>query len=497
VIILHDGKVAELSNDKITIGGESIPVSELSDSQGTTIAGLSIQKKEGEADKPPGENEGEHGGGGGIGGFLGGLVGGAKKAVNGVKDAGESALKIPAVAAEGASAAAFGAIAGKLTMAGTGVDSLVSGLNGIQKAMPVDKLTQAGLGTATDAQNLGRQASNWLSSTGNLVKDFPDLPKKVQDQVVDDIKKFAGDGGQLEKAQGALEAFRDFPWESELPQSQLPSATRAPTASTRSGTSMPTETASRQTSDEQTTTRSSSDLTQSSTSASTTSASNTTSLRSTQSTSITSASNTTSATSSTSSAEPTPETLQYFIITKDGTSLDEFRKFVEEVDGGAGFIMEWEPEYIQCQGYLTMLKPDVGEGLKSKYGFILSANPQFATKEYLEANDEYRAIGGSDRIHHNNAVDLDAVNSSKELELSSKINLSGIIPRTLTEPDPNAPYWKNVISSPYMMIPKPPSLDPPYVADDSAGRGVTIYVIDDGFDLNLEVRPDPHDQHER
>ncbi|KAK7183332.1 uncharacterized protein CC84DRAFT_1218950 [Paraphaeosphaeria sporulosa] len=481
VIILHDGKTAELSHDKITIEGESVPVSQLSED--TKIAGVSVQKKPGEADEPQEEEGGGGGGGGGIGGLIGGLVGGAKKAVDGVKEAGESALGVPAAAAAGASTATFAGIAGKLSTAGNGVNALVSGLNGIQKAMPVDKLTQAGLGAAMDAQNLGRQASNWLSSTSGLVKDFPNLPKKVQDQVSDDIKKFAGEGGQLGKAQAALEAFKDFPWESELPQTQLPSATQNPTASATnrpSGTSMPTDTASRSISQDQSTTHSSWESTQSFTSASTTSAQNTTSLQSTQFTSTTSASNTTSATSSTSSAEPSPtETTQYYIRTKEGTSLETFKKFIKELDNAAGRSITYDPKLIPHQGYMTRLTSTQAEGLESKHKFILSAVPIVFKLEDLEISkkEEFRALP-----QQRNDTDLNLLDALLSEEPGEFFGHSQKVTRDFEEPDNNAPYWKKMLSAPPRT--ELEHDDPPYKRDKAEGKGATVYIIDDGFDTD-------------
>lgn len=43
------------------------------------------------------------------------------------------------------------------------------------------------------------------------------------------------------------------------------------------------------------------------------------------------------------------------------------------------------------------------------------------------------------------------------------------------------------MSSPPRDPPKSPAEDPPFVADDAGGQGTTIYVIDDGFDINSEV----------
>ena len=157
---------------------------------------------------------------------------------------------------------------------------------------------------------------------------------------------------------------------------------------------MSTDTASRQTSDDQTATHSSSDSTQSSTAASTTSAHNATSLHNTQTSSITSASNTTSATS-TSSAEPTPtETIQYYIRTKEGTSLDTFKNFIKELDDSTGKAYTYDPEIIPYQGYMTKLKPAQANDLKLKHDFILTATPCVFKLSDLDLSDkeDFRAL---------------------------------------------------------------------------------------------------------
>ncbi|KAL5392849.1 hypothetical protein DPSP01_000545 [Paraphaeosphaeria sporulosa] len=458
VIILHDGKTAELSHDKITIEGESVPISQLSED--TKIAGVSVQKKPGEADEPQEEEGGGGGGGGGIGGLIGGLVGGAKKAVDGVKEAGESALGVPAAAAAGASTATFAGIAGKLSTAGNGVNALVSGLNGIQKAMPVDKLTQAGLGAAMDAQNLGRQASNWLSSTSGLVKDFPNLPKKVQDQVADDIKKFAGEGGQLGKAQAALEAFKDFPWESELPQTLLPSATQNPTASATnqpSRTSLPTNTASQEKSEGQTTT--------------------------TQPTSSSTQTSTdTSSSTSSESASATPELEQYMIQSRDGTESREFNDFVQALDKGKGHLYSFE--HIKSQMYMTGLTDKQVKELPKSHKFIESiflCTPQ--DENYDGSKEEFHAVDRKARTklakHHvplqsRTNGSTDAFDTWKRAIVTNK----------------DAPWWKKIISASEQERDSPLD-DLSYMADDSGGQGTTIYILDDGFDLSLdELAPD-------
>ncbi|KAF2445923.1 hypothetical protein P171DRAFT_276181 [Karstenula rhodostoma CBS 690.94] len=459
VIILHDGKVAKLSHDKVTIGGESVPISQISEE--TKIDGVSVQKKAGEADKPQEENEGGgDGGGGGIGGLLGGLVGSAKKAVNGVKDAGESALGVPAAAVAGAGAATFAGIAGKLSTAGNGVNTLVSGLNGIQNAVPKDKLSQAGLGAAMDAQNLGRQASNWLGSTSGLVKDFPNLPKKVQDQVVDDIKKFAGEGGQLGKAQNALEAFRDFPWESELPQSQLTSATQKPTGSPTnrpSGTSISTNTASREASEDQTTT--------------------------TQTTfSSTQTSTKTSSRTSSKSASATPDLEEYMILSRDGTELQEFDDFVQGLDKGKGQLYSWK--HIKSQMYVTSLTPKQTEKLPKNHTFIDSISLCTTQDENYDG-----------RVEEFRGVDPRAQSKLARQNLFSKGHVDGLsnISKTWKRAfvsDEDAPWWKKMISASAKEREKPLN-GLSYLADDFEGEGTTIYILDDGFDLSLdELAPD-------
>lgn len=60
----------------------------------------------------------------------------------------------------------------------------------------------------------------------------------------------------------------------------------------------------------------------------------------------------------------------------------------------------------------------------------------------------------------------------------------------------NAPYWKKMISSPLQSpLLRPPTEDSPYHVDDSGGKGVTIYVIDDGFDIDHPVSAS--DRHRR
>jgi hypothetical protein len=68
--------------------------------------------------------------------------------------------------------------------------------------------------------------------------------------------------------------------------------------------------------------------------------------------------------------------------------------------------------------------------------------------------------------------------------------VADIYQRALLPEDAGAPYWKKMIASPFRQPPlQPTANDPPYLADDSGGRGTTIYVLDDGFDRSQPVGP--------
>lgn len=163
--------------------GETLNIpTDISDPQEIASGGESITAQPGEAKKPDSEG---HRGGGGIGGFLGGLVGVASKAAGVLTSAGKDAMDFAA----GAGGAAAGGLASTFSAAAGDVGGLVSSVNGIQKAFPAGAITAAGLGAALAAQNLGRGASNWLASTGALLKSFDSLKPEVQAQVRDKIRQ--------------------------------------------------------------------------------------------------------------------------------------------------------------------------------------------------------------------------------------------------------------------------------------------------------------------
>ncbi|KAF1979844.1 hypothetical protein BU23DRAFT_107373 [Bimuria novae-zelandiae CBS 107.79] len=457
-IILKGGMEALFSHEQVTIGGEIISA-QFSETKKIKIQGheYEVGKKEGKSFKPSG------GGGGGIGGLFKGLAKAAGTAIKGVSGEREAVFNL----AQDIAHSGGGGVADTLSKAGNQVDDIVSSINGIQNSLPTDKLTQSGLDTVLNVQGLGRQASNFLASTADLVKD---LPVDIQDKVYDNIKEFAGEEGPLKQAEDALKSFEDFPWQDELPLTQIPSATQNPSASVTgppSRTSMPTETASSQSSQVQTRTQSNSHSTSSF--CSTTSFSNTT-----------------------TTAEPTPTDClrrrinqpdqcptktKYFIVTKDGTSLEDFNRFIEEVDGKAGQALAADPKLVPHQSYLTRLEPSIAEGLQEKYGFIRWVYPFVFHPDDLAAAEEASVILPNVKRNYSTAQHLDNKVTARESMLS---------PRAWIDRPAHDPWWKRMISSPPLEPPNHPNLDPHYRADDSRGRGVTTYVIDDGFDLDRE-----------
>ncbi|KAJ4346527.1 uncharacterized protein N0V89_010458 [Didymosphaeria variabile] len=403
-----------------------------------------LGKTTGESKEPPKPSKNGGGGHGGIGGLLVGLAKAGKGAVDGVSKARNDVFNM---ASSGAAAGGV-AVAGTLTNAGNEVNSLVSSINGIQQSMPTDKLTQDGLKTVLNAQNLGREASNWLTSTASLVKGLPD---DMKEQVFDNIKDYAKEGGQLQKAESALEAFKDFPWESELPQSQIPSVTQNPTASATdrpSGTSMSTNTASQRSSEGQTTT---------------TDPTSSLSQPSTESSSSTS--------SESASATLSPE--EYIVLSREGTESRAFDDFVQKLDEGVGHLWSWKT--TKTQMYVTNLTSKQAQELPQQHKFIKSVSLCGGQDEKYDGSiEEFRAV--DQRAQPNLAREPD---SAETLANASRTWKRAIVS------DEAAPWWKRLISASERERGR--SLDDlPYLADDSGGRGTTIYVLDDGFDLSLD-----------
>jgi hypothetical protein len=439
-ILLLDGTSAQLFSDRVVLRGQTLNIpSDLSAAQEISAGGQALKAQPGEANLPPGYNGNAPGGGGGgsgsggIFGALGGLIGAAGSAVGGISGVAKDAVDF---ASGGVGAA--GTLAGALSTSAQGISGFVSSLNGIQKALPFDQLANGAnnaLGTVLAAQKFGRDASNWMTSMGKMVQQFDNLKPEIQQQVRDNVREYTKEGGPLKAAEGALKSFKDFPWESQI------STVNTPTATTP-----------------------------------------------TQATSASTVTNTSSTTITTSTEVP----VSYWFRTNEGTSLETFKALINELDGGTGSSLTWD--VIDTQMYTTTMLPSKAAELKERTDLIkfIFPRPKFNLED-LEAKDGMnastslrpsRARGAPTRqIMDFESIDL------KPLSLSTPL---GKAPRAPNPPQLDAPYRKNMLSSPPRNPPQPPRNDPAYQSDDSGGKGTTIYVIDNGFDLSIPVRKCVH-----
>lgn len=189
--------------------------------------------------------------------------------------------------------------------------------------------------------------------------------------------------------------------------------------------------------------------------------------------------------SSTQIPEPTEKSLEYFISTKKGTPREKFDDFIQDLDQGRGESYIFDN--IESQSYLTDLKPAIVDELLSKYDFISRIFHDAPMDEtYDGGQEEFRAIALQDEP---------AVFWRKD---SKRHNIPGVarqssqtLKRALLPEEVDAPWWKKILSAPPRNVDEPrgtPKDDPPYLAEDSGGKGTTIYILDDGFDTTLQVR---------
>jgi hypothetical protein len=445
-IMLQDGSLAQLLATQVAMRGQTLPIpSDLSNAQPVSMGGQTIQAQPGQSKKPDTSSpDGSDNGGGGLFGFLGKVGGAAGSAAKDIGNAASGAASFASSAAGGAEVAAV-SLAGTFSGAANSANGVVSSLNGIQQSFPADGLSKSGMDVFNKAQNAGRSSANWMQSLGAMLQGFDSLKPEVQQKVRNNMADYAKPGGQLEQAGEALKALEDFPWQQEAPKTDLPSATATPKASESARASQSTAT---QNSKAETT----------------------------------ASTKTSSTSSSSSSAIPTAtgKPLEYSIITKVGTPKDVFERFVHELDNGVGHSI-FTP-YSQI--YKTLLNQTEAEDLKAKYDFLVVV--------YNDASVTDQADVGEKELFHaipkrRNASLNPTAYSRKSVEKMNPLDQPGLFTRDIVQ-HPNAPYWKKMITSPWKAPPLPPtSDDPPYAADDSGGRGTTIYVLDDGFDLSQPV----------
>ena len=176
------------------------------------------------------------------------------------------------------------------------------------------------------------------------------------------------------------------------------------------------------------------------------------------------------------------------ISTNYGTPLEVFKSFVNKLDGGKGQIDHWDN--IQTQMYVARLNATQAAEILKENDFIEDVSPHDGGPgEDGEISEEYRAVGSMQPDHRfflkpTDQVDLDR-HPTTTLEIMDRLDL-----RALGSPVPGAPWWKKMLSAP---PPRPngafrtPFDYPEFLADDTGGIGTTIYVLDDGFDVDLPV----------
>jgi hypothetical protein len=467
-ILLADGSTVQLYSDKVVMRGQTLQIpNDLSEQQEISSGGQTIKTGPAKSITPPEDNDDDNGGGGGGGlfGFFGGIAKSAGSAVSGVANVGTAATSF--VSSTGSASA--GALAGTMTGAVGNIDSVVSSLNGVQSTA-TNKLTGQAADVFNSAQNLGRGLSNWLTSTAATLQNFDQLTPDVQKKVKDSIQEFTKKGGELDRAVDALNSFEEFLWEDlELPE------VSASLTSGVSGTK--TSMASTQ----------SPDATTMSTDATKTTQSTSTAVSTTASQSTTTGSTSTSSTS-TETPTPTADPTIYFITTKHGTPLKTFRKFIEDLDGSSGNITTNELD--SSQGYIAHNVTASQAAVVKQLDFIWTIFPWVSYPGMEDEIDEFLAFPRHTSIGvqpHQKGVSPDYTAEQTEVATPKATDNSSLKRRAMTPSNPASPYWRKMMAQ---APPKTPGGNPPkveYLYDDSGGRGTTMYVVDDGFDLSVNV----------
>lgn len=183
-----------------------------------------------------------------------------------------------------------------------------------------------------------------------------------------------------------------------------------------------------------------------------------------------------------SSATPTPTGFipRYGIFTKRGTSEETFEKFIQELDGGSSYKVTWPG--LKTQTYLVPLNDSQVAELPTLYSFIDRIILHDVPRDVIEGQiEEFRAItrdvGGASAAQHSRNVP----NGGTIFQTLSSYAVS----RKELVSRADSLWWKKMLAAPPpaagQPIPNPDNYFP-YLADDSGGKGTTIYVLDDGFD---------------
>ncbi|KAF2272251.1 uncharacterized protein EI97DRAFT_470584 [Westerdykella ornata] len=454
-VLLLDGSVGVLHSNKVILRGQTLNIpAGLTSAQEISVGGQTITAQPGPSTNlDRGGNGGDNGGGGGgpLAGLFKGIgkaVGAAGKAVSSVADVGKSAVDF----ATGTGGAAAGTVANAMGTALGNVNDVVATLNGLRQVFPLDQLSFTALGTFTSAQNLGRGVSNWLTATSNALKGFDSLTPDMQKRVRDNINEFGKPGGEVERAGEAMRAFEEFPWDQEIRQTSAVSSGQ-PAATGTTGASSdrasPTQTTALTTENPQATT---------------------------QTTSITSSSK--PASSQRPEQTPTP----HYIWTKVGTSMDTFEQFIQQLDGSKGDKSIFES--FGNQVYLTDLTSEQAASLKDRHDFIMQVyEPSIGDLNDEGPPEEFLAIPTGSAMPPRHSTQSTFQQGEQAVQLttssSSRLDRRGMIPAS-----PQTPYWKKMIAQAPGSSSNP-SRPPLFIADESGGKGTTIYILDDGFDVDI------------
>jgi hypothetical protein len=74
----------------------------------------------------------------------------------------------------------------------------------------------------------------------------------------------------------------------------------------------------------------------------------------------------------------------HYIATKDGTSLETFKAFIQELDGGVGKSWSWE--ILGAHAYLTEIDPEDAADLPMGYDFISRIHPPLPFDESYDGS---------------------------------------------------------------------------------------------------------------
>jgi len=173
---------------------------------------------------------------------------------------------------------------------------------------------------------------------------------------------------------------------------------------------------------------------------------------------------TSSATSSSSSAPPEP-TFLYTICTKEGTSLETFDKFTKGLDNNAG--ARSVHELVPTQTYMTHLTLVERKALDllSFIDYVI----QEAPSEEADAFWGFEFYKSPYKAYKNRTAAPIWTNSSQHTHAKHQHNKRALTAR------PNSDSHLKILSQIRSVR------DADYIADDSLGRGTTIYILDSGF----------------